>query len=89
MTRKNEAMENSIENLTFEQALRELQNIVDKLETGEVTLEEAIEMYERGVKLSKYCIQKLTQAELRIKKIIKDEANGFTLLDFNDFNNKI
>ncbi len=89
MTRKNEKMENSIENLTFEQALRELQNIVDKLETGEVTLEEAIEMYERGVKLSKYCIQKLTQAELRIKKIIKDEANGFTLLDFDDFNNKI
>ncbi len=89
MTRKNEAMGNSIENLTFEQALEELQNIVDKLETGEVTLEEAIEMYERGVKLSKYCIQKLTQAELRIKKIIKDEANGFTLLDFNDFNNKI
>ncbi len=89
MTRKNEKMENSIENLTFEQALRELQSIVDKLETGEVTLEEAIEMYERGVKLSKYCIQKLTQAELRIKKIIKDEANGFTLLDFDDFNNKI
>lgn len=89
MIRKNEAMENSIENLTFEQALRELQTIVDKLETGEVTLDEAIEMYERGVKLSKYCIQKLTQAELRIKKIIKDEANGFTLLDFDDFNNKI
>lgn len=89
MARKNEGMENSIENLTFEQALKELQSIVDKLETGEVTLEEAIEMYERGVKLSKYCIQKLTQAELRIKKIIKDEANGFTLLDFDDFNNKI
>ncbi len=89
MTKKNETMENSIENLTFEQALRELQKIVDKLETGEVSLEEAIEMYERGVKLSKYCIQKLTQAELRIKKIIKDEANGFTLLDFDDFNNKI
>jgi exodeoxyribonuclease VII small subunit len=89
MTRKNEKMENSIENLTFEQALRELQSIVDKLETGEVTLEEAIEMYERGVKLSKYCIQKLTQAELRIKKIIKDETSGFTLLDFDDFNNKI
>lgn len=89
MARRDESIENSIENLTFEQALKELQNIVDKLETGEVTLEEAIEMYERGVKLSKYCIQKLTQAELRIKKIIKDEANGFTLLDFDDFNNKI
>ncbi|CUS86049.1 Exodeoxyribonuclease VII small subunit [Candidatus Kryptobacter tengchongensis] len=89
MAKKNEITEISFENLTFEQALRELQNIVDKLETGQVTLEEAIEMYERGVKLSKYCIEKLTQAELRIRKIIKDESQGFTLIDFEDFNNKI
>ncbi len=87
MAKKNETTE--IQELTFEEALRELQSIVDKLETGQVTLEEAIEMYERGVKLSKYCIEKLTQAELRIKKIVKDENQGFTLLDFEDFNNKI
>lgn len=89
MAKKNETTEISFENLSFEQALRELQNIVNKLETGQVTLEEAIEMYERGVKLSKYCIQKLTQAELRIRKIIKDESQGFTLIDLEDFNNKI
>ncbi|CUS85251.1 Exodeoxyribonuclease VII small subunit [Candidatus Kryptonium thompsonii] len=89
MAKKNEITESSLENLTFEQALKELQNIVDKLETGQVTLEEAIEMYERGIKLSKYCLHKLTQAELRIKKIIKDESQGFTLIDFDDFNNKI
>ncbi|MEN3037631.1 MAG: exodeoxyribonuclease VII small subunit [Candidatus Kryptonium sp.] len=89
MVKKNEIMENPIENLTFEQALKELQDIVDKLETGQVTLEEAIEMYERGIKLSKYCIDKLTQAELRIKKIIKDQSQGFNLIDFDDFNNKI
>ncbi len=87
MAKKNETTE--IQELTFEQALRELQDIVNKLETGQVTLEEAIEMYERGVRLSKYCIEKLTQAELRIKKIVKDENQGFTLLDFDDFNNKI
>lgn len=87
MPKKNETTE--IQELTFEQALRELQDIVNKLETGQVTLEEAIEMYERGVRLSKYCIEKLTQAELRIKKIVKDENQGFTLLDFDDFNNKI
>lgn len=84
MAKKNEIGE--ITNLTFEEALKELQNIVDKLETGQVTLEEAIEMYERGVRLSKYCIDKLTQAELRIKKIVKDELQGFTLLDFEDYN---
>ena len=86
MAKRNEAGE--IENLTFEQALRELQGIVEKLEAGEVSLDEAIEMYERGVKLSKYCMDKLLQAELRIKKIVKDELQGFTLIDFNDFNNK-
>ena len=52
MAKKNEITESSLENLTFEQALKELQDIVDKLETGQVTLEEAIEMYERGIKLS-------------------------------------
>ncbi|CUU02094.1 Exodeoxyribonuclease VII small subunit [Candidatus Thermokryptus mobilis] len=86
MAKKNEAEE--IENLTFEQALRELQVIVEKLEAGEVSLDEAIEMYERGVKLSKYCMDKLLQAELRIKKIVKDELRGFTLIDFDDLNNK-
>ncbi len=84
MAKRNETGE--VTSLTFEEALKELQNIVDKLETGQVTLEEAIEMYERGVRLSKYCIEKLTQAELRIKKIVKDEIQGFTLLDFEDFN---
>jgi exodeoxyribonuclease VII small subunit len=86
MAKKTETGE--VENLTFEQALRELQGIVEKLEAGEVSLDEAIEMYERGVKLSKYCMNKLLQAELRIKKIVKDELQGFTLVDFNDFNNK-
>jgi exodeoxyribonuclease VII small subunit len=86
MVKKTEIGE--VENLTFEQALRELQGIVEKLEAGEVSLDEAIEMYERGVKLSKYCMDKLLQAELRIKKIVKDELQGFTLVDFNDFNNK-
>jgi exodeoxyribonuclease VII small subunit len=86
MAKKTETGE--VENLTFEQALRELQGIVEKLESGEVSLDEAIEMYERGVKLSKYCMDKLLQAELRIKKIVKDELQGFTLVDFNDFNNK-
>jgi len=42
----------------------------------------------RGVKLSKYCMDKLLQAELRIKKIVKDELRGFTLIDFDDLNNK-
>lgn len=86
MAKKTETGE--VENLTFEQALRELQGIVEKLEAGEVSLDEAIGMYERGVKLSKYCMDKLLQAELRIKKIVKDELQGFTLVDFNDFNNK-
>jgi exodeoxyribonuclease VII small subunit len=60
MAKKTETGE--VENLTFEQALRELQGIVEKLEAGEVSLDEAIEMYERGVKLSKYCMDKLLQA---------------------------
>ena len=54
---------------SFEEALRKLETIVKKLEDPEVTLEESIELYEEGMKLSKYCSETLEDAVLRIEKI--------------------
>jgi exodeoxyribonuclease VII small subunit len=54
---------------SFEEALRKLESIVKKLEDPEVTLEESIELYEEGMKLSKYCSETLEDAVLRIEKI--------------------
>ncbi|MDP5308580.1 exodeoxyribonuclease VII small subunit [Paracoccus spongiarum] len=58
-----------IETLSFEDALRELEVTVGKLETGEATLEESITLYERGASLRAYCERRLREAEERVEKI--------------------
>lgn len=65
--------------VTFEQTLRRLEEIVTKLENGSVPLDECLKMYEEGVALSKACIEKLTQAELRLKTLSKDLSGNFHL----------
>ena len=57
------------ETLTFEQALSELETIVQKLERGDVPLEESIAIYERGDALKKRCDALLKQAEAKVEKI--------------------
>ena len=66
---------------TFEQSLRKLEEIVEQLEQGNVPLEDAITMYEEGLTLSKECVDKLTQAELKLKRLSKDMEGTFRLLD--------
>jgi exodeoxyribonuclease VII small subunit len=55
--------------LNFEDALKELESIVTKLEGGQVALEESISLYERGEKLKQRCETLLKDAEMRIEKI--------------------
>jgi exodeoxyribonuclease VII small subunit len=58
--------------LSFEDAFDELQRIVDKLEAGELTLEQSVDLFERGRKLSAHCQSVLDKAELRISQINDD-----------------
>lgn len=51
----------------FEAALAELETIVKRLEAGELTLEQSLELYERGVQLSRFCHARLEEAERRIE----------------------
>ena len=60
---------NEIKNLTFEQALAELEETVHKLETGGLTLEESLALFERGQELATHCGTKLDQAELEVQKL--------------------
>lgn len=65
---------NSDKDLSFEEALKELETIVAKLEENEITLEESVALYERGVMLSGFCSEILNKAELRIEQVNeKDE----------------
>lgn len=67
---------------TFEQSLSRLEKIVDSLEQGEVPLENAIELYEEGIELSKECMETLSKAEVKIKKLSKDLSGKIELADF-------
>ena len=55
--------------ITFEQALAELEEIVKKLESGDIALDDAISAYERGATLKKICTDKLNEAKTRIDKL--------------------
>lgn len=68
-----------IAKLPFEQALKELETIVGKLEQGSVDLEQSIQFYERGEALKKHCEKLLSEAEMKIEKIrlsASGEATG-------------
>jgi exodeoxyribonuclease VII small subunit len=58
-----------IKELPFEQALRELEGIVGRLERGDVALEESIAIYERGEALREHCDRLLRQAEAKVEKL--------------------
>ena len=60
------------ENITFEEALQKLQNAVNKLENGEIKLDEAFAMFEEGIKYAKICEEKLSSIENKVAKIVKD-----------------
>jgi exodeoxyribonuclease VII small subunit len=65
--------ENNTVNASFEQAMAELEEIVKKLEKGELTLEDSINCFQRGVELTKYCSKKLDEAERSITMLIEGE----------------
>jgi exodeoxyribonuclease VII small subunit len=60
-----------VEQMSFENALRELEQIVARLEQGEVDLEDSITLYERGQALKSHCEKKLKSAEGRLEKIVQ------------------
>ena len=64
---------NNVSKLTFEQSMKRLEEIIDNLESGNVELENAINLYTEGIKLQEHCKNKLENAKLRIEKIVKDK----------------
>ncbi len=67
---------NDIEKLTFEEAIKELTNIVGKIEQGQIPLQDSLEQYEKGMALIKHCRTILQKAEKRIEKITKEEKSA-------------
>ena len=65
-------MSDDLESMTFEQALQELEEIVTKLEVGDLTLEETLSLFERGQKLAARCNTQLDEATLRVEQLTAD-----------------
>ena len=63
----------NISEMSFEKAMAELEEVIDKLEHGEVPLEDSIRLYERGTQLKKICEAKLKEAEQKVKNITLDK----------------
>ena len=64
---------------SFETSLAELEQIVGKLESGDLPLEESLELFEKGIKLSRECRTRLTNAERRIEILMKDADGGLSV----------
>lgn len=82
MTEENKNMED-LNNLSFEEALAQLENIVRELESGRIKLDDAVNAYEKAMALKKLCSDKLAAATLKVEKIElnKDGSLSTTPLD--------
>ena len=72
MQEENNANMGDIGKLSFEEALRELESVVQRLESGDAKLEDSIDLYTRGTLLKRVCEEKLDNARARIEKISVD-----------------
>ena len=73
MARKDVSIKN------FESAMEEIEQVVEQIESGELSLEESLAAYEKGVGLVKFCYQKLNEVEKRIEFLIKDKEGKLQL----------
>ena len=60
--------------INFEKALEELESIVEDLESGDLSLENSLKSFEKGIKLARQCLEKLSQAELQVQKLIEEDG---------------
>ncbi len=68
----------------FEAALKKLEGIVQNLEQGDVSLEEALKHYEEGVKMADLCQKRLTEAQKRVEVLVKMNPGKFKTVPFEE-----
>lgn len=74
----------SEEKPSFEEAFQELENTVQRLEEGDLTLQESMALFERGMELVRYCGQLLDEAELKVKALLPTQGEGYKLVEYPD-----
>ena len=68
----------------FEDALKRLQEVVEKLEKGDLPLEDAMDCFSEGIRLAQFCHKKLEEAENKVQMLLKDQQGGCVNTPFED-----
>ncbi|HXG66273.1 MAG TPA: exodeoxyribonuclease VII small subunit [Blastocatellia bacterium] len=69
---------------SFEESLKELERIVERLEEGDLPLEESLALFEQGVRLSRLCQKRLDDAEQRVELLLRGENGELITADFDE-----
>ncbi len=77
-----DAVETKEENVSFEEAMKQLEQIVEKLGEGNLTLEESLKIFEEGMELCKFCNKKLDEAEYKVEKLVEREEGKVEIEEF-------
>lgn len=77
-----------LEKKKFEDALEDLENVVEQLESGDLSLENSLATFEKGVRLVKFCNQKLTEVEKKIELLVKERDGKLQLTPLDDLGEK-
>jgi exodeoxyribonuclease VII small subunit len=70
--------------VAFEAALKKLETIVENLENGQLSLEEALKQYEEGVRMADLCTKRLTEAEKKVEVLMKTNPGKFKTVPFEE-----
>jgi exodeoxyribonuclease VII small subunit len=76
---------NDIGNLGFESAFAELEQVVQQLEAGDLPLEQAMALFERGMALAAHCNARLDAAELRVSQLVSRSGGEYELRPFEEY----
>jgi exodeoxyribonuclease VII small subunit len=69
---------------TFESAMLKLEQIANELEQGEITLEESMDLFTRGIQLTKYCNQRIDEIEQKVQMLVNDSEGGMHEVEFEE-----
>ncbi len=72
------------EKITFEKSLEQLEEIVNKMESGELSLEDSLRLFQDGIEYSKKCRELLAEAEYRVEHLLKDKIANDTGADVDE-----
>ena len=77
-----------VKEISFEDSLKKIEEIVEELEKGELSLDEALKLYEEGMEFSDKCMEKLNESKQRVEKITKEGNNKYHTEPFSVQNNE-